>query len=297
MQTVPVKTILSAYREPGWFASNYTMNLYRGCCHGCVYCDSRSECYHVENFDTVRAKDHALDILERELASRRRRGVVITGSMSDSYNPFEREQLLTRRALELFARYGFGAVVDTKSELVTRDTDMLLRVAEKAPAVVNFTITCADDALSRRIERHVCPSSRRFAALKQLSAAGVSCGLLLMPILPFINDTPENILSLVDAARESGAKWIYPGENFGVTLRQNQRAYYLNHLERQFPDAARRTLETYGERYDCTVPDNDTLFSRFVRACQSAGLLWRMEDISAAIRAPYETRQMSLLGE
>ena len=155
METVPAKSILSNRYENGWFGSNYTMNLYRGCCHGCIYCDSRSECYHVENFDTVRAKENALQILENELRTKRKKGWIISGSMSDSYNPFERQEGLTRGALELIERYQYGAIIDTKSDMVVRDMDLLQGISRHHPAIVNFTITTADDTLCRHIERGV----------------------------------------------------------------------------------------------------------------------------------------------
>ncbi|MDD4797006.1 MAG: radical SAM protein [Eubacteriales bacterium] len=295
MQTVPAKTILSAYMACGWFGSHYNMNLYRGCCHGCIYCDSRSDCYHVENFDTVRAKESALETLRAELRAKRKVGIVITGSMSDSYNPFESTLKLTRGALELFTRYGFGAVVDTKSDLVTRDADVLQSIAARNAAVVNFTITTADDALCRKIEPHVCTSSARFAALRTLSAQRIRCGVLLMPLLPFVNDTEENILAIVHRAAQSGAQWIYAGDYFGVTLRQNQREYYLRALERLFPDAAVSTCRQYGQQYSCASPHSPRLMDAFTRACDDAGLLYRMDDIAAHIRRPYETQQLSLL--
>lgn len=295
MQTVPAKTILSAYTDCGWFGSNYNMNLYRGCCHGCIYCDSRSECYHVEDFDTVRAKENALETLRGELSAKRRAGIVITGSMSDSYNPFERTSKLTRGALELFARHGFGTVVDTKSDLVTRDLDVLQSIARRNAAVVNFTVTTADDALCLKLEPHVCPSSARFAALRALASQGVRCGVLLMPILPFVNDTPENILTIVRRAAQSGAQWIYTGDYFGVTLRQNQREYYLRALERLFPEAASATCRQFGQQYHCASPRTAQLMEAFAYACEAAGLLYRMEDIAAHVRRPYEAQQLSLL--
>lgn len=295
METVPAKTILSGYMSRGWFGSNYNMNLYRGCCHGCIYCDSRSECYHVENFDTVRAKEQALETLRCELRAKRKAGIIITGSMSDSYNPFERTQMLTRGALELFARHGFGTVVDTKSDLVTRDADVLKSIAGRNAAVVNFTITTGDDALCQKIEPHVCPSSARFAALRALTSEGIRCGVLLMPILPFVNDTAENIVTIVRRSAENGAQWIYGGDYFGVTLRQNQREYYLRVLERLLPEAAAATCRQFGQQYHCASPHTQRLRETFTRACEDAGLLYRMEDIAAHIRRQYEIQQISLL--
>ena len=171
METIPAKTILSGYADTAWFGANYNMNLYKGCCHGCIYCDSRSSCYRVERFDTVRAKENALEILHRELLAKRRSGIVHTGAMSDPYNPFEKEACLTAGALDLLARHGFGAVLATKSDLAARDAQRLLAVRRHAPAAVNFTVTTADDVLCRAIERCVCPTSARLSAMPMSSLA------------------------------------------------------------------------------------------------------------------------------
>lgn len=169
METIPAKTILSGYADTAWFGANYNMNLYKGCCHGCIYCDSRSSCYRVERFDTVRAKENALEILRRELLAKRRSGIVHTGAMSDPYNPFEKEACLTAGALDLLARHGFGAVLATKSDLAVRDAQRLLAVRRHAPSAVNFTVTTADDVLCRAIERCVCPTSARLSAMRALT--------------------------------------------------------------------------------------------------------------------------------
>ena len=231
MELIDAKTILSSYTDKGWFGAHYNMNLYKGCPHGCIYCFSRNECYQIQNFDQVRAKKDALQILERELKTKRRHGAVITGSMSDPYNPCEAEYRLSRGALSLFDRYQYGVVILTKSNLVLRDLDLLCRIKAHSPVAVNFTITCADDQLARLIEPNVCSSSDRFAAIKTLSEAGVNCGVLLMPVLPFVNDTPENIAGLVEKAAAAGAKWIEAGRAFEVTMRANQRQYFYDRAD------------------------------------------------------------------
>ena len=155
MEFISAKTILSGYAENNpWFGCNYNMNLYKGCCHGCIYCDSRSACYGVERFDEVRAKENALGTLARELRAKRRKGVVGMGAMSDPYNPFERTLELTRGALALLDRFGFGAALATKSDLVLRDTDVLQSIAAHSPTLVKITVTAADDALCRKVEPH-----------------------------------------------------------------------------------------------------------------------------------------------
>lgn len=222
MEYVPAKTILSGYREQTeWFGCHYNMNLYRGCCHGCIYCDSRSECYGIEDFDRVRAKKGAMETLERELRAKRRIGIIHTGSMSDPYNPFESTERLTRHALEKIARYGFGVVIATKSDLVVRDIPLLQRIRAQSPVAVNITITAAKDVLSRQIEPFAPLSSQRFAALKALSDAGIPAGVLLMPVLPWITDDPENIRTIIQKAAQAGAKYLFNGgkKMFGLTMR------------------------------------------------------------------------------
>jgi len=272
------------------------MNIYKGCCHGCIYCDSRSDCYHVENFDEVRAKEDALAVIENDLKSKRKTGIVITGSMSDAYNPFEKQYELTRGALKLIDKYGFGLVIDTKSDLVMRDLDLLLEIKKHSPVVVNFTITTVDDDLCRKIERSVCSTSKRLAAIKTLSDAGIMCGVLLMPILPFINDTDENILGIVCQAKAAGARWVYNGFDgcFGVTLRKNQREYFLNWLDKLFPNMKQEYIKTYGYSYICNSPRSKQLWALFKSECDNLELNYHMSDIIQLINKDYGYNQLSL---
>ncbi len=289
---IPVKTILSAYQQQGWFGSHYTMNLYRGCSHGCIYCDSRSECYRVEQFDRVQPKQDALLLLERELQTKRKKGVVISGSMSDTYNPLEKTLGLTRGSLKLFDRYGYGVVIDTKSSMVVRDIDLLKQISKHAPAIVNFTITTADPKLCRLLEPYVCDSTERFQAMKQLTDAGIRCGVLLMPLLPWINDRWENIQAIVDQAKAAGADYLYPG--FGVTLRQNQRTHYYQKLDQRFPGLSKRYQQYFQESYLCDSPNAKALMKQFQIYCDAHGLRYRMSDIISWIEAPYRDEQLTL---
>lgn len=295
MEFIQAKTIISSYTENGWFGSNYNMNIYRGCCHGCIYCDSRSDCYQIENFDTVRAKKDALGIIESELSKKRKKGIVITGSMSDGYNPFEKQYELTRGALKLIDRYTFGIVIDTKSNLVTRDIDILTDIQRHSPVAVNFTVTSASDDLSRKIEQHVCTSGERFAAIKKLSQAGIKCGILLMPVLPFICDNEKNIRDIIKKAADSGASWIYSGYGFGVTLRQNQREYYLNKIEHIFShEMKQKYIDTYGYNYSCTSPDNEKLWKVFREVCAKNSIEYDMDRIIKIIKKGYEYTQTQI---
>ncbi len=282
MDLVSAKTILSKPKSDMWFGNDYNMNLYRGCCHGCIYCDSRSECYHVDDFDRVRLKEGALDILERELRSKRRKGVVGVGAMSDPYNPFEKGEEATRGALMLLEKYGFGVALDTKSDLVLRDIDIVGRIAKKASANIKMTITTADDALSRIIEPNVCSSSERFKTIRALSEAGIFTGVLFTPMLPYITDTEENVTQMVRLAHENGARFVFP--MFGVTLRQNQRDYYYEKLDAHFPGLRRKYVNVFRSNYYCGSPRTKQLKALFMSACREYGLLFRMQDIIAAYK-------------
>ena len=277
MQQIPAKTIITKTKNSFWFGADYNMNIYRGCPHGCIYCDSRSECYGIDEFDTVRTKENALEKIESELRKKRRKGVIATGAMSDPYNPFEKELELTKLALASVERYGFGIAIATKSDLVVRDAAQLFRIQSHAPVIVKLSITTADDALAKRIEPHASPPSRRFNAIKQLSASGVYCGVLMMPVLPFIEDTQENVIAIVRKAKECGAKFIYA--DFGVTLRANQRVHFYRMLDKEFPGIKEKYIKTFGNEYICASPDNTALWKIFKRECEIAGILYRMQDI------------------
>lgn len=294
---IPAKTIVSGYGEHGWFGANYNMNIYKGCCHGCIYCDSRSDCYRVDNFDAVRAKENALFIIRRDLESKKKTGVIMTGSMSDPYNPHEKELLLTRGAFELINRLNFGAAILTKSNLVIRDIDILLKIKTHSRIFVNMTVTTADDALCGKIERYVCPSSVRFAAIQTLSEAGILSGVLLMPTLPFINDDETNIRDVVRRAAAAGAKWVYHGEGggFGVTLRQKQRDYFYDRLDALFPGMKDKYVRAFSDSYACTSPNSGALHRAFKEECDKHGLLYRMGDIVKLTRDGYEKRQLSFI--
>ncbi len=292
MDYIPAKTILSGYRDSNpWFGVNYNMNIYKGCCHGCIYCDSRSECYRVEDFDRVRAKKDALATIQRELSSKRKKGVVGTGAMSDPYNPFEEELCLTRQALVLIDSYGFGASVCTKSDLVVRDARILRDISKHSPVLVKITVTAADDKLSKVIEPLAPDSSRRFGAVNALAQNGIFAGILLMPVLPFIGDSEENILGIVRKAAASGAKFVYPA--FGVTLRQNQRDWFFGKLDALYPGMKEKYLRQFGGAYACISPQAKKLGDVFRKECQKYDLLYRMEDIIKGYRNDYLQSQLS----
>ncbi|HEY5583230.1 MAG TPA: radical SAM protein [Ruminiclostridium sp.] len=293
MELIPAKTVISGYCENNnWFGNNYNMNIYKGCNHGCIYCDSRSECYHVDNFDEVRAKGNALSLVYHDIKSKRKKGVIGTGAMSDPYNPFEKDYKLTRGALELINTYGFGASIDTKSDLVTRDIDILKNIKQHSPVLIKITVTTCDDELCKKLEPNVAVSSKRFAAIKQLSDNGIFAGILMMPILPFIEDNEENISGIIRLAYESGAKFIYPA--FGVTLRLNQREWYYKKLDELFPGTKEKYIKYYGDSYQCYSPNANHLKQLIKRECERLGLLHRMKDIINGYKKSYYDKQLSL---
>lgn len=293
MNFIPAKAIISGYAENNmWFGCNYNMNIYKGCCHGCIYCDSRSDCYGVENFDEVRAKENALALIERELKSKRKKGVIGTGAMSDPYNPLEKEHQLTRGALELINKYGFGVAIATKSDLILRDMDILQEISKHSPVLVKITITTADDELCRKIEPYASLSSQRFEAIRALSEAGINTCVLLMPVLPFIEDTEENIRKIIELALKSGARFIYPA--FGVTLRQNQREWFFAKLDALFPSVKEKYIDQFGNAYECRSPKSKELWSLFQNECKKSGILYKMSDIISAYKEGYGDGQLSL---
>lgn len=293
MEEIPAKHILIRNRSTAWFGTDHTINLYRGCPHGCIYCDSRSACYGIEDFGTVRSKADALPILRDELRRKVRSGVVGMGSMSDPYHPLERERKLTMHALELLDAYSFGAAIATKSDLILRDREQLALMKEHVPVLCKITVTTMDAALAAKVEPTAPSPARRMAAVEQLSAAGICAGVLLMPVLPFLEDREEQVLAVVDAAADAGAKFVYPG--FGMTLRDRQRDYYYARLEEAFPGQglAQRYRRRYGERYQCPSPRARELYAAFSQRCRERGLLWRMRDITGAYQRPYGSRQLS----
>lgn len=292
MQYISAKSIVSSYAENNyWFGSNYNINIYKGCCHGCIYCDSRSECYGIDDFDTVRAKENALSLIDKELKSKRKTGVVGTGAMSDPYNPFEKELCLTRQALELIDKHGFGVSIITKSDLIIRDIDILQRIKEHSPVLCKITITVSNDELCRRIEPNVSISSERFLVVKKLTDAGIFAGVLLMPVLPFIADNEENIRQYVRLASESGARFIYPA--FGMTLRANQRDYFYKKLGELFPSLKEKYIRQYGNSYECQSPNARNLYKLLSEECKRHGILYKMDDIITGYKSAYESRQMT----
>ena len=294
MEYIPAKTIVTKSKDSRWFGIDYNMNIYRGCSHGCIYCDSRSDCYRIKNFDQVCAKENALQIIRDDLRRKVKTGVVGTGAMSDPYNPYEKELNLTRHSLELIDAFGFGISIATKSVLLERDIDILTSIASHSPVLCKITITTSDDHMASKVEPGAPVSSERFHLISQLSSAGLFAGVLLMPVLPFIEDNEENIRSIVKQAYEAGAKFIYPA--FGVTLRANQREWFFVRLRDLFPNEhlVERYIKQYKNYYQCTSPNASKLWKTFVCDCKQYGILYDMKDIIHAYKRNYHMTQLSL---
>ncbi|MCL1814912.1 MAG: radical SAM protein [Treponema sp.] len=292
IEYIPAKTIVTKTKNHSWFGADYNMNIYRGCSHGCIYCDSRSLCYRIKNFNSIRVKQGALHIIRDDILKKRRRGIVATGSMSDPYNPYEKELKLTRNALELLNAYRFGVAVATKSTLIARDLAILKDIQAHSPVIIKITITTGDDKLSAMVEPRAPPSSERFEALKTLCGSNIYAGVLMMPILPFIEDTEENIISIVRKAKENGARFVYPA--IGMTLRAGNREYYYKKLDVLFPGIKEKYIKRFGERYSCSSPKAKTLFSIFSEECSRLGLRCNMKDIIIDYKRGYAAKQLDL---
>lgn len=293
MEWIDAKQLLMKAKQPSeWFGFEYVLNLYKGCCHGCIYCDSRSNCYRIENFDQIRAKKNSTALLMSELKNKKKKGIIGMGAMSDPYNPFEKNEKITRNALKVILANGFGVGICTKSELVMRDLDLLSEIHSRKRAVVNITITCAEDDLSKMIEPNVAPSSKRFEAVAACKKAGIICGILMNPVLPFITDTKENIRSVIEKAHACHADYIYT--YMSVTLRQNQRVYYYEKLDELFPGLSYQYKRIYGNRYHCESLKWRENYEFFKQECEKRGILYRMEDIICLIeKENQKVEQMS----
>ncbi len=268
-------------KSKGILSSDNGMNLYRGCLHGCIYCDSRSQCYQINHaFEDIEVKENALVLLDKALRSKRSRCMIGTGAMTDPYLPLEKELKLTRGALELIYRHGFGAAVLTKSALVLRDLELIAAINQRSKAVVQMTLTTHNDTLCRTLEPGASVTSERIAALKAFRDAGVPTIVWLCPILPFLNDTEENIRGLLESCIDAGVKGVLCF-NMGLTLREGNREYFYAQLDRHFPGLKERYIRTYANRYEVNSPRNRELMQLYHSICEQAGM---MHDINGIFR-------------
>ncbi len=271
------------------------MNIYRGCTHGCIYCDSRSDCYQFKHpFEDIEVKQNAPELLEKALRSKRKKCMIGTGSMSDPYMHCEEELRLTRRCLEIIKKYGFGIAIQTKSDRILQDIDLLDEINKESRAVVQMTVTTYDDELCKIIEPNVCNSKRRFEVLEEMKKRGIETVVWLAPILPFINDTKENIKAILDECIRVDVKAIICFD-MGVTLRAGDREYFYAALDKHFPGMKERYIKTYGNSYEVSSPDSKELMEFFRETCRANGILYTPEDCFKFLgEFPEKYRQMSI---
>ena len=288
MHEKQVKGILSAKNG---------MNLYRGCSHGCIYCDSRSACYQFDHaFEDIEVKSNALELLELALRKKRKKCMIGTGSMSDPYIPLEMELGHTRRALELILSYGFGVTLITKSDRVLRDLDLLKKINETTKCVVQMTLTTYDDGLCKILEPNVCVTSRRAEVLNILRDNGIPTVVWLSPVLPFMNDTEENLLGILNLCRQAKVFGILCF-GMGVTLREGNREYFYQKLDEHFPGMKQQYSAALGSRYEAASPNNRALMPVFYRFCRRHGIVSDSSKIFEFLRTFEEketARQLNL---
>lgn len=271
MHEVQAKAILSAGKNG--------MNLYRGCTHGCIYCDARSRCYQMKHeFEDIEVKINAPELLEQALRHKRKKCMIGTGAMSDPYLHLEEQYELTRKCLQIIAKYGFGLAVQTKSARIMRDIDLLASINQKSKCVVQMTLTTYDEALCKKLEPNVSTTKERFDVLMEMKQRGIPTVVWMTPILPFINDTKENILGLLEMCAEADVKGII-SFGLGLTLREGSRDYYYEQLDDKFPGMKERYHKTYGYAYEILSPNGRELWSVFSDFCKKHGMMYKEDAI------------------
>ena len=282
-------------KAKGIFTSDYGINLYRGCSHGCIYCDSRSEIYGFNHkFEDIEVKENGVELLKRELI-RRKPFMVSTGAMTDPYLPIEKRLGIVRNCLEVIHRYGYGFSCLTKSDLILRDLDLLKKINDKTKAVVQITLTTADDELCRIIEPNVALTSRRVEVLKKLDENGIPSVVWLSPILPYINDGEDNINSILDYCIDANVRGVL-NLNMGFSLRKGNREYFFNKLDEHFPGLKERYVEEFGDSNFIYGKNHGKLKGIIKSRCQEHGMLYKQDDIFDYVRKfPSKSVQSKLI--
>lgn len=273
----------------------YGMNIYRGCSHGCIYCDSRSRCYQFTHpFEDIEVKQNAPELLEKALRSKRKKCMIGTGAMSDPYMHCEEELRLTRKCLEIIHKYGFGAAIQTKSDRILQDIDLLDEINKSAKCVVQITLTTYDDDLCSILEPNVCNTKRRIEVLEEMQKRGIPTIVWLTPVLPFINDTEENITSIMNECAGAGVKGVIDF-GMGLTLREGDREYYYAALDKYFPGLKQQYIRRYGNAYELPSPDAKHLMNIVRRICRENGMLCTPEECFGYMRElPEKQTQISI---
>ncbi|MDR2866100.1 MAG: radical SAM protein [Methanomassiliicoccaceae archaeon] len=271
------------------------MNIYRGCSHGCIYCDSRSTCYNMDHdFEDIEVKRNAPGILDEQLKRKKKKGMIFTGAMSDPYNHLEEELQMTRQCLSVIEKHGFGVAVLTKSSRILRDTDILMKINKKSRCVVQMTLTTYEDGLCKILEPHVSATSERVNVLMNMKDAGIPTVVWMCPTLPFINDTEENLRGLLALCRDADVKGILCF-GFGTTMREGDREYFYKKLDEHFPGMKERYEQAFGDRYVCNSPNGGRLMKIFKAECKKNGIIHETDDVFAFMNEfPAGTVQTSL---
>ena len=286
MHYIQAKSLLTKWKS---------MNIYRGCAHGCIYCDSRSECYQINHpFEDIEVKENAPELLENILKTKRNKIMIGTGSMSDPYQPCEKKLMIMRKCLELIYRYEFGASVITKSDLVLRDIDLFDSINKKTKSVLQMSLTVADDKLSRILEPNVCTTSHRYEVMKEFQKRKIPIVVWMTPLLPFLTDTEKNVRTILEYCIDAGVKGIVCF-NMGMTLRAGNREYYYKELDKHFPGLSRKYQKVYGNSYEIISPNNEKLMDIFNSTCKKHGIIHTPNECFQYIsQMPENKNQFSL---
>lgn len=271
------------------------MNIYRGCTHGCIYCDSRSKCYQfTHSFEDIEVKQNAPELLEKALKSKRKKCMIGTGAMSDPYMHCEEELGLTRKCLEIIRDNEFGLAIQTKSDRILRDIDLLDEINQNAKCVVQMTLTTYDDELCSILEPNVCNTKRRIEVLEKMQERGIPTIVWLTPILPFINDTVENVTSILNECVRVGVKGVIDF-GMGLTLREGDREYYYAALDKHFPGVKDKYIKRYGNAYEIPSPNANELYRCFRSICKDNGIMYKPDEcFKYMLDLPEKYTQMSL---
>lgn len=268
----------------GILSSLNGMNISRGCVHGCIYCDARSKCYNMPHeFEDVEIKINAPQLLEQKLRSKHKKCMIGTGAMSDPYIPIAENLNNIRACLEIIERHGFGLAIQTKSNLILRDLDLLVKINSKAKCVVQITLTAFDEALCKIIEPNVSSTKERFEVLKIMRDNNIQTIVWLSPILPFINDTEENLIGILDYCVEAKVYGIICF-GMGMTLREGNREYFYRKLDKHFPGIKEKYRKRYGNSYILTCDNNKRLMEIFDRTCEENNIKHNVDDLFRYMR-------------
>ena len=295
MEYISAKTIVTQTKNHKWFAADYNMNIYRGCSHGCIYCDSRSACYQMKHaFEDIEVKRGAARILKEQLSRKRKPCMIITGAMCDPYIHIEEELRITRQCLEVIEEYNFGLAIQTKSNRILRDLDLLKSINEKAKCVVQITLTTFDEGLCRIVEPNVSTTAERFSVLEAMRGAGIPTVVWLSPVLPFINDTEENLRGILDYCVRAKVHGIVC-YGFGMTLREGDREYFYTKLDKHFPGMKERYIRAFFNSYECRSPNNESLWAVYQKECILHGILYQPDAVFMYLREfAIKKQQLSL---